>query len=101
MRRSAGGHNINNGADDDGSGSTGLLAIAHEYARARPRASGPNRSMIFLWNGGEEKGLLGSQYFAEFPPMDPSQIVADLNIDMIGRTKDRRIEGLECPLTCW
>ena len=47
----------------------------------------PKRSMIFLWNGGEEKGLLGSQYFAEFPPVDPSHIVADLNMDMIGRTK--------------
>jgi len=77
------GHNINNGADDDGSGSTGLLGIARAYATG-PR---PKRSMIFLWNAGEERGLWGSQYFNMFPPVDPAKIVADLNIDMIGRTK--------------
>ena len=83
----ADGHNVNNGADDDGSGSTGLLAIAHEYAAGAAKGIRPKRSIIFLWNGGEEKGLLGSQYFAEFPPVDISKVVADLNMDMIGRTK--------------
>ncbi len=84
----ANGHNVNNGADDDGSGSTGLLAIAHAYATGAAKGIRPKRSIIFLWNGGEEKGLLGSQYFAEFPPVDITKIVADLNMDMIGRTKD-------------
>ncbi len=79
--------NINNGADDDGSGSTALLAIARVYAEGAAKGIRPKRSIIFLWNAGEEKGLWGSQYFAEFPPVDISKIVADLNIDMIGRTK--------------
>jgi hypothetical protein len=84
----ANGHNVNNGADDDGSGSTGLLAVAHAYAEGAAKGIRPKRTMIFLWNGGEEKGLLGSQYFAEFPPVDITKVVADLNMDMIGRTKD-------------
>ena len=79
--------NINNGADDDGSGSTALLAIARVYAEGAAKGLRPKRSIIFLWNAGEEKGLWGSQYFAEFPPVDISKVVANLNIDMIGRTK--------------
>jgi hypothetical protein len=81
------GHNVNNGADDDGSGSVGLLAVAHAYAEGAAKGIRPKRSILFLWNGGEEKGLLGSQYFTEFPPIDLSTVVADLNMDMIGRSK--------------
>ena len=81
------GHNVNNGADDDGSGSTGLLAIARAYAEGAARAVRPKRTIIFLWTGGEEKGLWGSRYFNEFPPLDLTKVVADLNMDMIGRTK--------------
>jgi hypothetical protein len=81
------GHNVNNGADDDGSGSTGLLAIARSFAQGASKGIRPKRTMIFLWNGGEEKGLWGSRYFTEFPPVDLSKVVADLNMDMIGRTK--------------
>jgi Zn-dependent M28 family amino/carboxypeptidase len=81
------GHNVNNGADDDGSGSTGLLGIAHAYAEGATKGMRPKRTMIFLWNGGEEKGLWGSRYFNEFPPIDLTKVVADLNMDMIGRTK--------------
>lgn len=79
--------NINNGADDDGSGSTGLLGIAHAYADGAAKGIRPKRTIIFLWNAGEEKGLWGSQYFNEFPPVDISKVVVDLNMDMIGRTK--------------
>ncbi|HET9402434.1 MAG TPA: M28 family peptidase [Candidatus Acidoferrales bacterium] len=82
------GHNVNNGADDDGSGSTGLLAVAREYAEGAAKGMRPKRSVIFLWNGGEEKGLWGSQYFNMFPPVDLTKVVADLNMDMIGRTKN-------------
>jgi Zn-dependent M28 family amino/carboxypeptidase len=82
-----GAHNINNGADDDASGSTALLAIAHAYAEGAAKGIRPDRTILVLWNGGEEKGLWGSQYFAEFPPIDLTKVVADLNIDMIGRTK--------------
>lgn len=82
------GHTVNNGADDDGSGSSGLLAIAHAYATGAAKGIRPKRSVLFLWNGGEEKGLWGSQYFAEYPPIDLSKVVADLNMDMIGRSKN-------------
>ncbi|MDR3700725.1 MAG: M28 family peptidase, partial [Candidatus Sulfopaludibacter sp.] len=82
------GHTVNNGADDDGSGSTGLLAIAREYADGAAKGMRPKRSILFLWNGGEEKGLLGSQYFTEYPPIDLTKVVADLNMDMIGRTRN-------------
>ncbi|HEY1337927.1 MAG TPA: M28 family peptidase, partial [Bryobacteraceae bacterium] len=77
-------------ADDDGSGSSGLLAVAHAYAMGAAKGIRPRRSIVFLWNGGEEKGLLGSQYFTEFPPIDLTKVVADLNMDMIGRTKNER-----------
>jgi len=86
----ADGHNVNNGADDDGSGSTGLLGIAHAYAEGAAKGIRPKRTVIFLWNGGEEKGLLGSQYYAEFPPIDITKVVANLNMDMIGRTKNAK-----------
>ena len=81
------GHNVNNGADDDGSGSTGLLAIARSFAQGAAKGTHPKRTIIFLWNGGEEKGLWGSRYFNEFPSVDLSKVVANLNMDMIGRTK--------------
>jgi hypothetical protein len=81
------GHNVNNGADDDGSGSAGLLAVARSYAEGAAKGMRPKRSIIFLWNAGEEKGLWGSQYFNEFPPVDLTKVVANLNMDMIGRTK--------------
>jgi hypothetical protein len=82
------GHAVNNGADDDGSGSTGLLGMAHAYAEGAAKGIRPKRSILFLWDGGEERGLWGSQYFTEFPPIDLSKVVADLNMDMIGRTKN-------------
>jgi hypothetical protein len=81
------GHNVNNGADDDGSGSTALLALARAYSEGAAKGMRPERSVIFLWNAGEEKGLWGSQYFNQFPFVDLNKVVANLNIDMIGRTK--------------
>ena len=81
------GHNINNGADDDGSGCAGLLALARSYAEGAAKGIRPKRSIVFAWVAGEEKGLWGSQYFTEFPFLDLTKVVADLNMDMIGRTK--------------
>ena len=81
------GHNVFNGADDDGSGSAGMLAMARAYSEGAAKGLRPKRSLIFLWNAGEEKGLWGSQYFNQYPPVDLTRIVADLNMDMIGRTK--------------
>ena len=89
----ADGHNVNNGADDDGSGSTGVLAIARAYAEGAAKGIRPDRSIIFMWVAGEEKGLWGSQYFNQFPFVDLSKVVANLNIDMIGRTKGPGLYG--------
>jgi hypothetical protein len=73
---------INNGADDDGSGTVGVVELAEAFSRPGAR---PKRSIIFLTVSGEEKGLWGSRYFSEHPPVPTARIVADLNIDMIGR----------------
>lgn len=83
----ASGDGINNGADDDASGCAALMAIAHAYQQGMEKGMRPKRSLIFLWVAGEEKGLWGSQYFNQFPPIDISKVVLDLNIDMIGRSK--------------
>jgi Peptidase family M28 len=77
---------INNGADDDGSGSVALLELAQAFTKAKKAGFGPRRSILFLNVTGEEKGLLGSKYFVENPPFPLKNIVCDLNIDMIGRT---------------
>jgi hypothetical protein len=74
---------IYNGADDDGSGTTAVLAIAEAFAKgARPK-----RSLLFIWHCGEEKGLWGSEYFTRNPTVPITQIITQLNIDMIGRSK--------------
>ncbi|HKU74392.1 MAG TPA: M20/M25/M40 family metallo-hydrolase [Pyrinomonadaceae bacterium] len=75
---------ICNGADDDGSGTTALLAMAEALSKAPTR---PKRSVLFVWHCGEEKGLWGSRYFTEYPTVPLNQIVAQINIDMIGRSK--------------
>ncbi|HEY0005374.1 MAG TPA: M20/M25/M40 family metallo-hydrolase [Pyrinomonadaceae bacterium] len=75
---------IYNGADDDGSGTTGILAIAEALAHAGQR---PKRSVLFVWHAGEEKGLWGSRYFTQFPTVPLDRVIAQLNIDMIGRSK--------------
>lgn len=74
---------IYNGADDDGSGTVAVLSIAEALARGRR----PKRSFVFVWHAGEEKGLWGSQYFVEHPTVPLGQIITQLNIDMIGRTR--------------
>jgi Peptidase family M28 len=73
---------INNGADDDGSGTIGIVELAEAFSR---KGAAPKRSLIFLTVSGEEKGLWGSEYFVTHPPVPLSQVVADFNIDMIGR----------------
>lgn len=77
---------INNGADDDGSGTVGILEMAEAFMKARQDGYGPRRSILFLNVTGEEKGLLGSRYFTDMDPLHPlDKIVTNLNIDMIGR----------------
>lgn len=75
-----------NGADDDGSGTTGVILIADAFAKAKKAGKGPKRSILFLAVVGEEKGLLGSDWYSENPIFPLKNTIADLNIDMIGRT---------------
>ena len=74
-----------NGADDDGSGTVSVLAIARAFTQARKEGHGPRRSILFLANTGEEEGLLGSQYYTDHPIFPLANTVTDLNIDMVGR----------------
>jgi hypothetical protein len=73
---------INNGADDDASGTTAVMELAHAFSQPGVR---PKRSLLFLTVSGEEKGLWGSRYFSEHPPVPLQNVVADINIDMVGR----------------
>ncbi len=82
---------INNGADDDGSGTVALIEIAEAFKKASDEGNGPKRSIVFLHVTGEEKGLLGSQYYTDIEPIVPlEKTVANLNIDMIGRIDPKR-----------
>ena len=73
---------IFNGADDDGSGTSSVLEIAESFAGEKAK---PKRSLIFVWHTGEELGLFGSQYFTDHPTIPRDSIVAQLNMDMVGR----------------
>jgi hypothetical protein len=76
---------IYNGADDDGSGTVAIMAIARAFATG-PK---PKRSLLFVWHAGEETGLLGSRYMADHPVGgDIDKIVAQLNMDMVGRNQN-------------
>ncbi len=74
---------VNNGADDDGSGTVAVLALAKAFATG-PK---PKRSVMFVWHAGEEAGLLGSRYMADYPEVPLEKVSAQLNIDMIGRNR--------------
>ena len=76
---------VNNGADDDGSGTTGVLMLAEAFAKAKKAGNGPKRSILFMTVVGEEKGLLGSEWYSEHPVFPLDNTITDLNIDMIGR----------------
>jgi hypothetical protein len=73
---------ISNGADDDGSGTVTVLEVAEAFAKGKVK---PKRSLLFVWHTGEEKGLLGSRYFTDNPTVPRDSIVAQINIDMVGR----------------
>jgi hypothetical protein len=77
---------VYNGADDDGSGTVALLEMAEAFAQAKAAGHGPRRSILIMPVSGEEKGLLGSEYYSDHPVFPLERTVADLNIDMIGRT---------------
>ena len=81
---------IRNGADDDGSGSMALLEIAEQVQGMTVK---PKRSLLFVWNNGEEVGLTGSAWFTMHPTVPRDSIVAQINIDMIGRGRSKDIPG--------
>jgi Predicted aminopeptidases len=76
---------INNGADDDGSGTVGVMALATAFAKAKENGHGPRRSILFMTVTGEEKGLLGSDFYTQNPVFPLESTMVNLNIDMVGR----------------
>jgi hypothetical protein len=81
------------GADDDGSGTTGVMEIAKAFARAAEAGYKPRRTIVFMTVSGEEKGLWGSEYYSNHPVFPLAKTSIDLNIDMIGRIDDKRSYG--------
>jgi RpiB/LacA/LacB family sugar-phosphate isomerase len=83
---------INNGADDDGSGTVTVMELARVYMEAFKNGYGPRRSVLFMNVIGEEKGLLGSEWYSDHPVFPLKNTVANLNIDMIGRVDEAHSE---------
>jgi hypothetical protein len=81
------------GADDDGSGTVSLLELAAAFSKAKAAGKGPRRSILFLANSGEEKGLWGSEFYTDHPLFPLDKTTANLNIDMIGRKDPNRKQG--------
>ena len=82
------GDRIYNGADDNGSGSMALLAIAQALKEAEKKGLRPERSILLMWTNGEEAGLLGSKYYVAHPVYPLNNTIAEINVDMIGRVVD-------------
>ncbi|MEX2233579.1 MAG: M28 family peptidase [Cyclobacteriaceae bacterium] len=80
---------INNGADDDGSGTVAVLQLAKAFAQAKKDGKGPRRSILFMTVAGEENGLLGSEFYTQYPTFPLANTVVNLNIDMIGRRDEQ------------
>ena len=81
-----------NGADDDGSGTVSVLEVSEAFGKAAKAGHRPRRSMLFMTVTGEEKGLLGSEFYVRHPVLPLENTVCDINIDMVGRT-DKEHEG--------
>ncbi|HMU44929.1 MAG TPA: M28 family peptidase [Chitinophagaceae bacterium] len=81
------------GADDDGSGTCGVLELAEAFVKAKESGHGPRRSIVFMTVSGEEKGLWGSGYYSDHPIFPLEKTTVDLNIDMIGRSDASRKTG--------
>jgi Zn-dependent M28 family amino/carboxypeptidase len=96
-RANAQGDSIFNGADDNGSGTTGILLAAEALATSSTR---PDRSIVFVAFSAEEKGLLGSKAYVANSPLPTKNCVAMINMDMIGRAEDSKLSiggNLRCP----
>lgn len=84
---------INNGADDDGSGTVAIMEIAQAFNRAKKEGYAPKRSVLFLHFTAEEIGELGSEYYVQHPVFPLKNTVVNLNIDMIGRVDDLHLNN--------
>ena len=91
VRRPVDGDSIYNGADDDASGTAGVLELAQAFS-SLPEEARPRRSILFLLVSGEELGIYGSAHYAENPTIPMSQIKANINLDMIGRCTEEGVE---------
>ncbi len=89
----ASGEVVYNGADDNASGTAGVIEIAQAFAKAKAAGVGPKRSVVCMLVSGEEKGLLGSKFYVEFPLFPLKNTVANINIDMIGRVDNRHADN--------
>jgi hypothetical protein len=87
------GDKIFHGADDDGSGTCGVIEMAEAFAKAKAAGHGPRRTVVFMTVSGEEKGLWGSEYYSDYPVFSLDKTSVDLNIDMVGRKDPGRKEG--------
>jgi Zn-dependent M28 family amino/carboxypeptidase len=83
---------VYNGADDDGSGTVSVMQIGAAFAKAKAEGHGPRRTVVIMTVSGEEKGLLGSEYYSEHPVYPLEKTTADLNIDMVGRIDTERMK---------
>ncbi len=83
------GDDIYNGADDNGSGSSMVLNLAEAFKKAKEEQLGPKRSILFIWVSGEEKGLLGSEYYVKHPVYPLENTIVDVNVDMVGRVDEK------------
>ncbi|MGO1595639.1 MAG: M28 family peptidase [Sphingobacterium sp.] len=81
------------GADDNGSGTVGVLELARAFAQAKKDGHGPRRTILFMAFAAEEKGLLGSDYYSQNPIFPLENTVTCLNMDMIGRIDDKHLDG--------
>lgn len=81
------------GADDNGSGTTTVLEVAQAFAEAKKQGWGPRRSVLIMLVSGEEKGLLGSQFYVEFPVFPLENTIANVNVDMVGRVDPKHEEA--------
>jgi hypothetical protein len=86
INRYTSGDSINNGADDDGSGTVAVLEMAEAFSQAKQEGNGPRRSILFMTVTGEELGLFGSQHYVEHPVFPLPKTVVNLNMDMVGRS---------------
>ena len=87
------GKDINNGADDNASGTSTVLEIAEAFAEAKANGHGPRRSILCVLVTGEEKGLLGSDYYVENPTYPLEATIVDINIDMVGRLHEKYMDN--------